>query len=594
MSSKKFRDPVYGYVEISGNIVHEVIDTDVFQRLRNIRQTSYAPLYPASLHNRFVHSIGVYHLGKIAFEAIYQSTLYYKNSSDDIMNTLNDIFSKEEWQHYRELFELACLLHDVGHSPFSHTGEKFFETSKSNYKIEVDDKIFDERIAKSSTNEEKISIKKEWQKAKEYTYRKHLAQITKDDAFDSLIARDTAAEHELMSCIVAIESFGQLNCFSSYEDKAFFARCITGLLYQNISDLTVDKYENMDNKEHTRNKRLLLLDCFIQLLHSSVIDVDRLDYIIRDADTMGYQTVSIDYERLLKGLVIIKKDEYNFAVGFHKNAISIIENAVYAHDSEKKWIQGHPCILYDNFLIQNAIISIEDRIKADYSDATSTLFSYDSLTNSGSKFENLKIRYLADEDVLYLMKNVYESKYSEEYFDRSKRRLPIWKSEAEFKNLFNAEERKIINEAIETVMKGDNKDFLEITESNILSIDKDIERAEKTDLGNMVKAQKQKKKYIEAILTVCKDFQIEGNLALISTKFFKSNFSKGEVENLIILFPNGKKQCLLKDVSSTLSSSSHINDKFIYMYYYPKSGRQKVNTKTFTDALINAFLKIVK
>lgn len=70
---KKFRDPVYGYIEIEENIVHDIIDTATFQRLRNIRQTSYAPLYPSSLHNRFVHSLGVYYLGGLAFEAIERS-----------------------------------------------------------------------------------------------------------------------------------------------------------------------------------------------------------------------------------------------------------------------------------------------------------------------------------------------------------------------------------------------------------------------------------------------------------------------------------------------------------------------------------------
>lgn len=43
-----------------------LIDSAEFQRLRNIRQTGYEALYPSALHNRFVHSMGVYHLGKKA------------------------------------------------------------------------------------------------------------------------------------------------------------------------------------------------------------------------------------------------------------------------------------------------------------------------------------------------------------------------------------------------------------------------------------------------------------------------------------------------------------------------------------------------
>ena len=68
--TKKFRDPIYGYIEIEESVVHNIVDTATFQRLRNIRQTSYGPLYPSALHNRFVHSLGVYHLGCLAFDAV--------------------------------------------------------------------------------------------------------------------------------------------------------------------------------------------------------------------------------------------------------------------------------------------------------------------------------------------------------------------------------------------------------------------------------------------------------------------------------------------------------------------------------------------
>ena len=63
---KKFKDPIYGYISIPVEIIKNVVDTAVFQRLRRIVQTSYAPLYSSAVHNRFVHSIGVFHLGRIA------------------------------------------------------------------------------------------------------------------------------------------------------------------------------------------------------------------------------------------------------------------------------------------------------------------------------------------------------------------------------------------------------------------------------------------------------------------------------------------------------------------------------------------------
>ena len=69
------------------------------------------------------------------------------------------------------------------------------------------------------------------------------------------------------------------------------------------------------------------------MLNSKVIDVDKLDYLIRDAYITGFDTVSIDFERLLSSLTI-SKDKGKYKIAYYKNAISVIENVVYAHDKE--------------------------------------------------------------------------------------------------------------------------------------------------------------------------------------------------------------------------------------------------------------------
>ena len=114
---KVLKDPVYGYIKLEKDILDKIVDTPEFQRLRHIEQTSYTPLYSSALHNRFVHSIGVYHLGRIASDTL----LAYINN-DEELKLLND---KQQIQELCEDFNLACLLHDVGHSPFSPSGEKF-------------------------------------------------------------------------------------------------------------------------------------------------------------------------------------------------------------------------------------------------------------------------------------------------------------------------------------------------------------------------------------------------------------------------------------------------------------------------------------
>jgi hypothetical protein len=83
---KSFKDPIYGYISIEKEIVKGIVDTAAFQRLRNVIQTSYAPLYSSAVHNRFVHSLGVYHLGNIVSRTI--ETMFQNEEGWDLSRCL--------------------------------------------------------------------------------------------------------------------------------------------------------------------------------------------------------------------------------------------------------------------------------------------------------------------------------------------------------------------------------------------------------------------------------------------------------------------------------------------------------------------------
>lgn len=243
---KVLKDPVYGYIKLEKDILDKIVDTPEFQRLRHIEQTSYTPLYSSALHNRFVHSIGVYHLGRIASDTL----LEYINN-DEELKLLND---KQQIQELCEDFNLACLLHDVGHSPFSHSGEKFYYSSNGSQK----EPIF-------------LSLKTVI----------NSSQFSQD--FELCIENKTLPkQHEIMSAIIGADKFKNL-----IKDSEFFARCITGILYKE------------DKEPLTQVKNV-----FIQLLNSSCIDVDKIDYLLRDAYVTGFETISIDYIRLLSNVEI--------------------------------------------------------------------------------------------------------------------------------------------------------------------------------------------------------------------------------------------------------------------------------------------------
>ena len=52
------------------------------------------------------------------------------------------------------------------------------------------------------------------------------------------------------------------------------------------------------------------------------------------------------------------------ACGGFKGAVSVIENVVYAHDSERKWIQNHPVILYEAYILQHLMELLKAKLDA--------------------------------------------------------------------------------------------------------------------------------------------------------------------------------------------------------------------------------------
>ena len=105
MKKKIINDPVYGFITITNELIYEIISHPNFQRLRHIKQLGLTDfVYPAALHTRFQHALGAMHLmGKVL------DTLRLKGIE----------ISDDEY----EASQLAILLHDVGHGPFSHTLE---------------------------------------------------------------------------------------------------------------------------------------------------------------------------------------------------------------------------------------------------------------------------------------------------------------------------------------------------------------------------------------------------------------------------------------------------------------------------------------
>lgn len=70
------------------------------------------------MHTRFEHSLRVMHTATLLYDSIV------RNSGEVLKTEL--AYDKAGLERYRQLVWLAALVHDVGHSPFSHAAEELF------------------------------------------------------------------------------------------------------------------------------------------------------------------------------------------------------------------------------------------------------------------------------------------------------------------------------------------------------------------------------------------------------------------------------------------------------------------------------------
>jgi HD superfamily phosphohydrolase len=102
---KIINDPVYGFIKIPFDLVYDLIEHPLFQRLRRIRQLGLTHfVYPGANHTRFQHAVGAMHLMGQAIEVI---------------RAKGHVINDEE----ARAVTIAILLHDIGHGPFSHSLE---------------------------------------------------------------------------------------------------------------------------------------------------------------------------------------------------------------------------------------------------------------------------------------------------------------------------------------------------------------------------------------------------------------------------------------------------------------------------------------
>ena len=119
MKQKVINDPVHGFIAVNDPLIYQIIEHPFFQRLKRIKQLGLTDfVYPGANHTRFHHALGAYHLMRKALFTLKQKGV--------------KITEEEE-----RGAQIAILLHDIGHGPFSHTLENTLIQDLAHEKISL-------------------------------------------------------------------------------------------------------------------------------------------------------------------------------------------------------------------------------------------------------------------------------------------------------------------------------------------------------------------------------------------------------------------------------------------------------------------------
>lgn len=374
-------DSVHGYIHIEKAYVQNIVDTPHFQRLRRVEQTSARAVFPSARHDRFIHSLGVFHLGCKIVEHLKQ-TLGVNAQTIPIF----------------ESYKLACLLHDVAHTPFSHTFEEYFDNPWSDLRGDL--------ISLVNTDE----FATDWDNT-----------------------RDPSAAHERLSAIVTLGVFGDfINARGA--SKELVARMIIGLRYT-------------DNIHHS------LENAMIELIHGDVIDADGLDYACRDTWASGYSTTAIDVERLISSINIVP-DHGVYKLCFTAKCLNEIESVLHVKTFQQYYVINHHTVAYEQRLLVKAVESaaqfhffgqVDLNNKKQRENALYKLcnvrafFDVKNPDKNGIQTDYTRI-FLAlpkDDDFVSLMSYIPEDIYVQQWFSRQYKLKPLWKTKADFYYFFD-------------------------------------------------------------------------------------------------------------------------------------------------------------
>jgi deoxynucleoside triphosphate triphosphohydrolase SAMHD1 len=335
-------DPVHGGIQF---FAHEaaVIDHPLFQRLRFIVQNDVTSLvFPGATHTRFQHSLGAMYIAGKFIKAVFRAYL------SDPQNARKTPITSEEEEAIRYAYfciRLAALLHDTGHFPFSHQ----FESAEA-----VQGLFSDATIVASLWRGEP------WKK-----YYHALPTKLHHEHYSVRVA------HEVLKNVSAVASEDVLGIMetttcASTERFNHGAKCILGLLLRDASVFSKVTAEEVGYGFRE----------FLKTIISGELDIDKMDYLLRDSFFSGVKYGSYNLDHLLNTLRIgFSSEPYWVGVAITEKGVGAFEDFVHSRFQLYQYMYSHKTVVGFKWLLKKAMneVMMDSSAKKDVKSAVSDL-----------------------------------------------------------------------------------------------------------------------------------------------------------------------------------------------------------------------------
>lgn len=390
----KIRDPLHDTIAFTA-AEKKIIDSSVFQRLRRIQQTAFIKyVFPGATHSRFEHSLGVMHMSGVMLSNLIQNQSHLLDEVDEAIHKLPALMqgsyslteqeygsiraTKDSLQHLKnsshiaQCMRFAALLHDIGHAPFSHSGERFMPSwgvLEERYQtLEIPDYL-------------KAAFKKKIEKIKKANPQYKQIRV----------------RHEIFTLLIVAHEFKHEEMF------------LDTAMGQDVCAVIDSAVEPFPGGELEKSGLTTLLHEIV----SGELDVDRMDYLLRDSQHCGVVYGLFDAGRVLDSTCFYFDTQHKkFHLALRRRGLPAFEDYLRARWSMYQQVYFHKTATACEAMLENVQkllgevhlpLEVEEFVKLD----DHTFYGFVESKLAGKNPEILKTL----RDLLYdrkLWKRVYE------------------------------------------------------------------------------------------------------------------------------------------------------------------------------------------